>query len=186
MVSALDEHCHFRWEDLGDIDSGRPNLGQQLPVTIYRLAQYSLRETLSRRYGEAMAADIRREAGWIAGREFCRNVLNCKQPPNVFMAELQAKLKELNIAVLRMERTDVKNLSFTFTVSEALECYSLSVTGTSVYDYDEGFIAGLLYAYTGKSFTAKKTDCWIIGDGTCRFDVNLDLSIESTSVQAHE
>lgn len=40
----------FRWEDLGDITAGRLNLGENMPVIIYRLFQYTLRDILEKHY----------------------------------------------------------------------------------------------------------------------------------------
>ena len=174
MIPAFGANYRFKWEDLGDIELGRPNLGQQLPVTVYRLAQYTLRETLAQHYGDDVAGDILREAGWIAGREFCLNILNRSQPLNAFIAELQMRLKDLGIGMLRVEQADLDKLAFILTVSEDLDCSGLPITGATVCDYDEGFIAGLLHAYTGKNFSAKEIDCWATGDRTCRFDVKLD------------
>lgn len=174
MIPAFGTNYRFRWEDLGDIELGRPNLGQELLVVVYRLAQYTMREALAQRYGDEVAGDILREAGWIAGREFCLNVLDRHQPINAFIAELQIRLKELGIGILRVEYADLDKLSFMLTVSEDLDCSGLPITGTTVCDYDEGFIVGLFHAYTGKTFSAKEIDCWATGDRTCRFDVKLD------------
>ena len=174
MIPAFGENYRFQWEDLGDIELGRPNLGLQLPVLVYRLAQYTLREAIAQRYSDGAAGDILREAGWIAGREFCLNILNRSQPLTAFIAQLQTQLRELSIGVLRVERADPESLAFLLTVSEDLDCSGLPITGTTVCDYDEGFIAGLLYAYTGLSFSVKEIDCWATGDRTCRFDVKLD------------
>ncbi|RUQ33625.1 MAG: 4-vinyl reductase [Candidatus Competibacteraceae bacterium] len=174
MIPAFGENYRFQWEDLGDIELGRPNLGPQLPVLVYRLAQYTLREAIAQRYGDGAAGDILREAGWIAGREFCLHILNRSQPLTAFIAQLQTQLRELSIGVLRVERADPESLAFLLTVSEDLDCSGLPITGTTVCDYDEGFIAGLLYAYTGLSFSVKEINCWATGDRTCRFDVKLD------------
>lgn len=174
MIPAFGENYQFRWDDLGDIELGRPNLGQIVPVAIYRLAQYTMREALARRYGDETAGDLLREAGWIAGREFCLNVMDRQRSLGAFMAQLQIKLKELSIGVLRVEKADSDNLVFTLTISEDLDCSGLPFAGTTVCDYDEGFISGLLYAYSGKPFIVKEVDCWATGDRTCRFDVKPD------------
>lgn len=174
MLPAFDVNYRFHWEDLGDIALGRPNLGHQLPVAVYRLAQYTMREALAQRWGDAVAADLLRDAGWIAGREFCLNLLDRDQPLAAFIAELQSRLRELGIGVLRLEQADMDRLVFTLTVSEDLDCSGLPVAGTTVCDYDEGFIAGLLHAYTGRPFSAKEVDCWATGDRTCRFEVAPD------------
>lgn len=165
------EDYQLTWADLGDVALGRPNLGQDVPVLVYRLAQYTMREVIARRYGEDVAAQILREAGWVAGREFCRNMVDTKLEFGAFVAALQERLKELRIGILRIEKADMEHLSFTMTVSEDLDCSGLPVFGKTVCDYDEGFIAGVLYEYTGKHFSAIEVDCWATGDRTCRFAV---------------
>jgi predicted hydrocarbon binding protein len=57
------------------------------------------------------------------------------------------------------------------TVAEDLDCSGLPCTNEVVCQYDEGFIAGVLEAYTGQAFNAKEIDCWASGDRVCRFDV---------------
>lgn len=171
MIPHFGEHYRFHWDDLGDVELGRPNLGQQLPVSVYRLAQYTMREALVQHYGDEQAGELLAEAGWIAGRELCLNLLDRDLSLNAFIAQLQTRLKELGIGVLRVESADVEALSFTLTVSEDLDCSGLPVTGTTVCDYDEGFIAGVLHAYTGRSFSVREIDCWATGDRTCRFAV---------------
>ena len=175
MIPVFGEKYNFQWSDLGDVQFGRPNLGQQIPVMVYRLAQYTMREALAQRYGDDTAAEILRDSGWIAGREFCLNVMDRAQPLAAFVAQLQTKLKELGIGVLRVEKADPNDMLFTLTVSEDLDCSGLPLSGNTVCDYDEGFLAGLLYTYTGKPFSAKEIDCWATGDRTCRFEVKPDL-----------
>ena len=174
MQPAFGENYDFSWTNLGDISLGRPNLGADVPVLVYRLAQYTMREAIRLRYGEDMARALLREAGWIAGREFCRNVLDTSLDFNAFAAQLQEALKAQRVGIMRLEKVDLNAMSFVLTVSEDLDCSGLPVYGTTVCDYDEGFIAGVLHAYTGKQFTAVEVDCWATGDRTCRFEVNLD------------
>lgn len=176
MQPAVNEDYDFSWENLGDISVGRPNLGPQVPVRIYRLSLYTMREAIRRRFGEDMASTLLREAGWIAGREFCRNLLNTHLDFAAFVAELQDALRTQQISIFRVEKADFDTKSFVFTMSEDLDCSGLPVFGTTVCDYDEGFIAGILHAYTGENFNAVEVDCWATGDRTCRFQVNQDFS----------
>jgi uncharacterized protein len=159
----------FKWQDLGNIDEGRPNLGNQVNVAVYRLMQYTMRDTLIRRYSVEAANEILRDAGRLAGREFCTNVLDRSLPFNGFIAELQEKLQALKIGILRIEQSDLETMRFVLTVSEDLDCSGLPVSGETVCEYDEGFIAGVLEAYSGRDFAVKEIDCWATGDRTCRF-----------------
>jgi hypothetical protein len=159
----------FQWRDLGDIPLGRPNLGASTSVAVYRLMQYTLRDVLITRYDPETAGDILREAGRLAGSQFCMNLLNTGLDFSGFVADVQEKLKELKVGILRMEKTDLKNLQFVLTVAEDLDCSGLPLTDETVCDYDEGFIAGILQVYTGREFVVKEIDCWASGEKTCRF-----------------
>jgi predicted hydrocarbon binding protein len=159
----------FQWKDLGDIAVGRPNLGCTTSVAVYRLMQYTLRDVLITRYDPDTASEILREAGKLAGMEFCRNVLNAGLDFNGFAADLQAQLKSLGVGILRMEKADLDCLQFVMTVSEDLDCSGLPLFDETVCEYDEGFIAGILEIYTGREFLVREIDCWASGERTCRF-----------------
>ena len=162
---------NFSWEDLGNLAEGRPNLGGETSVAIYRLMQFTFKDVLSKELGREKTCELFVKAGLLAGREFCRNVLNPALPFDEFIADLKAKLIDLKVGVLRVEQADMEGLHFVLTVSEDLDCSGLPIFGETVCDYDEGFIAGILKEYTGKDFTAKEVDCWATGDRTCRFEV---------------
>ncbi len=167
------ENSEFTWEAIGDIEAGRPNLGDTMPVSVYRLFQFAMRDILNSKYGTEATTEIFRECGLLAGREFCKNVLDKSLDFNGFIAQLQKKLQELGIGILVVEKADVEKLEFTLTVAEDLDCSGLPITEESVCDYDEGFIAGIMKEYTGMAFIAKEIDCWATGDRVCRFQVNI-------------
>jgi len=163
---------NFSWDQLGDIDDGRPSLGKQTAVAVYRLMQYTMRAVLEKNYGDEQTRFLLAEAGRLAGQEFCKNVLDTSLPFNKFVAQLHDVLVELSIGILRMEKSDMENLSFIATVSEDLDCSGLPIKGVTVCDYDEGFIEGIFTVYTGKNFSVKEIDCWTTGERTCRFSIN--------------
>lgn len=159
----------FTWEALGDINEGRGTLGQEMPVIIYRLFQYTLKDVLDRELDKEYASDIYREAGHLAGLHFAKNILDLSGDFDYFITNLQRALKDLKIGILRIEKANMEKFNFTLTMSEDLDCSGLPVTDETVCDYDEGFIAGILECYTGKPFEVKEIDCWANGDRTCRF-----------------
>ena len=163
----------FSWEDLGDIEKGRPNLGLSVPVLAYRLFQYTLRDVLIAELGVDKANDVIIKAGRLAGFHFCVNMLDTDLDFNGFIAELQKTLEDQKIGILRVEKVNLERLEMTLTVAEDLDCSGLPFTDEVVCQYDEGFIAGILEAYTGKTFHVKEIDCWASGDRVCRFDVRL-------------
>ena len=163
------DRYRFQWKDLGDISLGRPNLGTSTSVAVYRLMQYTLRDVLITRYDPETTSEILREAGKLAGTEFCRNVINTGLDFNGFVADLQRKLKELSVGILRVEKSDLAKMELVLTVSEDLDCSGLPVIEETICEYDEGFIAGVLQVYTGREFTVREIDCWASGERTCRF-----------------
>ena len=178
MFNEDRDYNKFTWDDLGDIEKGRPVLGLSVPVLAYRLLQYTLRDVLITEFGVDKANDVINKAGRLAGFHFCENMLNKNLNFNGFIADLQRTLKEQKMGILRMEKVDQEHLEMTLTIAEDLDCSGLPPTDEVVCQYDEGFIAGVLEAYTGKTFFVKEIDCWATGDRVCRFDVRLRKDIK--------
>ena len=159
----------FTWDQMGNIQMGRENLGSEMPIAIYRLFQYTLIDVLNERMGEEAASELIRNVGYRAGRCFAQSELEKTEDFNLFAANLQRKLKDLKIGIFCIEKVDMETLQMVLTVSEDLDCSGLPVTGDAVCVYDEGFIAGILYEFSGREFCVKEIDCWATGDRTCRF-----------------
>lgn len=168
----------FVWSDLGDLEKGRPNLGLTVPVFAYRLLQYTFRDVMITEIGVNRTNDIIIKAGRLAGRQFCENMLNRELDFNEFVSQLQSVLREQAICILRIEKVDLLNMRFMLTVAEDLDCSGLPPNEEVTCQYDEGFIAGIMEAYTGKLFFAKEIDCWSSGERLCRFDVRLKEDME--------
>ncbi|MDR2695180.1 MAG: 4-vinyl reductase [Deltaproteobacteria bacterium] len=162
-------HHTFSWESLGNIKEGRGDMGEDMPVLVYRLMQYTMLDVLTKAYGVDQANEYFRQAGFLAGMEFAKNTLDLKADFNSFLANLQNVLQALKIGILRMEAFDPETGNITLTVEQDLDCSGLPVTSENVCNYDEGFIAGILEAYTGKKYDVREVDCWASGDRVCRF-----------------
>lgn len=152
----------------------RENLGDEIPLLVYRLLEYSLKDELIQRLGKEEQIDIFRSAGRRAGEFFAQKMLNLNQPLDSFVRELQEKMEQLKIGVLRIENVDEESGKIILTVSEDADCSGLPVLGETVCNYDEGFIAGILSVYSGKSYTAVEVDCWATGDRVCRFQAQIN------------
>jgi len=163
-------HEEFSWESLGNIKEGRGDLGDEMPVLVYRLMQFTMLDVLSKAHGLEQANEYFRQAGFLAGMEFSKNVLDLKVDFNTFVANLQKTLSDLKIGILRMESFDPDTGDIVLTVGQDLDCSGLPITNENVCIYDEGFIAGILEAYTGKKYDVREVDCWASGDRVCRFN----------------
>lgn len=159
----------FTWKKLGDIVTGRGELGTEMPVLIYRLMQYTLMDVMSRDIGEDAANEYFRKAGYLAGGEYAKNSLDLSVDFEIFMSALQKSLRKLKVGILRIEEYNAGSGELILTVGEDLDCSGLPITGKNVCVWDEGFLAGILNAYTGKNYVVKETHCWASGSRVCRF-----------------
>ena len=151
-----------------------PKMGDMINLIPYRMLQYTVRDVAEQKIGTEACDQLFYEAGDVAGHFFFDNFMaEFKDLPlNGFIGELQRILKELGVGILRVEKADAEAGNFTLTVSEDLDCSGLPDLGIVVCNYDEGFIAGIFYKFTGVVFKVKEVDCWCSGDRTCRFAVN--------------
>ena len=157
----LENTPEFTFEDYMSFNKeSRGNMGNMLPLQVYRLLEYSLREELLERWGKNEQIAIFRKAGYRAGTFFASHFLDLT---------LQQRMEEMKMGVLRLEQMDEAAGKFVLTVAEDADCSGLPVLGETVCNYDEGFIAGVLSTYTGRQYTAVEVDCWATGDRVCRF-----------------
>jgi predicted hydrocarbon binding protein len=159
----------FHWGLLGDIKLGRPNLGNQTRLEVYRLMQFTLRDAIEKRLGTTAADELFYEAGLLAGKFFYDNMIGGAESFDAFVRRLQDVLKEMGIGILRIESADLATGTLILTVAEDLDCSGLPEMDYEICVYDEGFISGLLESFTGKKFIVKEIDCWCTGDRICRF-----------------
>ncbi len=171
MFKEERQSSHFTWAQLGDIGWGRPNLGFNTSVAIYRLMQFTLRDAIIKHTDVKTADRIFYDAGRTAGNSIYQEMLNQPKDFSEFVSSLQEALRELAIGILRIETSDLTAQRFVLTIAEDLDCSGLPIVNESVCTYDEGFIAGLFSAHFGRDFLARETDCWCTGDRVCRFEV---------------
>ncbi len=164
---------NLSWENIGDIEGGRKNLGETMPVLVYRLMFYTIKDELLSQFGNEKTIEILRNAGRLAGTVFAKNVLDLDVPFNIFINQLQGTLLENKIGILRVEEMDFETGNAVLTVSEDLDCSGLPITGENVCNYDEGFLAGILEVYTKKEYKVTEVDCWATGARVCRFKANV-------------
>lgn len=175
MFKLVDENVEnkFTWDSIGVIEDGRKNLGEDMPVFVYRLFQFTIKDVMNRTLGKEATIDIFRKSGELAGAEFASHMLDLTLPFDDFMASLQQELERSKIGVLRVEKFDVETGHAVITIGEDLDCSGLPVTGETVCNYDEGFLAGVLKSYTKKDYVVVETDCWATGSRVCRFEANV-------------
>ena len=166
----------FSWDLLGDMDIGRPNLGKETRVEVYRLMQFTLRDIVEAKYGTEEADAIFYDAGKMAGTAFYNHFLAGIEDFAEFLKKLQASLKEMKIGVIRVESVTDGAQKLMLTIEEDLDCSGLPELDYEICVYDEGFIAGILENFTGRPYNVKEIDCWCTGDRTCRFSADMIMN----------
>ena len=169
----MNEKNKFSWDSIGSISNGRKNLGEDMPVLVYRLFQYSIKDELNKQFGKEKSVEIFRNAGKLAGIEFAHNMLNLNLQLNDFIKHLQEILENSKIGILRIEKLDKETGDAVFTISEDIDCAGLTITGETVCNYDEGFLAGILREFTNKDYIVTEIDCWTTGSRVCRFEARI-------------
>jgi uncharacterized protein len=139
-----------------------------------------LKAVLAQKLGPKETKEIFINAGRLAGEEFCRNILDTNLELDKFLVDLTKKLSDWKIGVLEIEDIQTDTLEMTLTVAEDLDCSGLPVSDQTWCDYDEGFLAGILKAYSGKDFHVAEFACWALGDRVCRFKITVMNQTEST------
>ena len=157
---------------IGNVKQGRPNLGVDVSVELYRLMQFTLRDALEQEVGCEKTDKIFYNAGMLAGKYFYERYIQKADSLEDFIQKTQLHLKEKGVGVLRIEEINLKDRTVILTVDEDLDCSGLPEIDYETCIYDEGFIAALFQCFTGEEWTAKEIDCWCTGARTCRFEVN--------------
>jgi predicted hydrocarbon binding protein len=171
MEGKTERIYEFSWDLIGDIELGRPNLGRQTRLEVYRLMQFCFRDTVEKRYGTEEADRIFYESGRLAGRHFYDHLIGDVGDINAFFKKIQEVLKDLQIGIFRVEEADPEKGIFVVTVSEDIDCSGLPELDYEICKYDEGFLAALFERFFGMQFQGKEIDCWCSGDRTCRFEI---------------
>jgi len=159
----------FSWDLLGHIQEGRPNLGDMVGLSVYRLMQFTLRDILEEAFGSEKADELFFLAGKKAGKEFYDHFIQPVADLSEFVAKTQEVLKQQSIGILRIEELLLDQGKIVLTVDEDLDCSGLPELDYETCIYDEGFIAGLFESFTNLPWNVKEIDCWCTGARTCRF-----------------
>ncbi|MEG1642478.1 MAG: hypothetical protein RR272_05120 [Synergistaceae bacterium] len=59
----IENNYKFSWDSIGDVAKGRERLGETMPVFMYRLFEYSVKDILVNELGKEKTIKIFRDAG---------------------------------------------------------------------------------------------------------------------------
>ena len=145
----------FNWDIIGDLQEGRPNLGDQVNLLLYRLMQFTFHEVSAKKFGDMESDQLFREAGSIAGKFFFEHFLEDHKalPMDGFLEKFRSIIDEFGIRFLRIDSMDIDKGEFALSVATGIDGAGLELVKIDDYHYDAGFVEGVLFQYTGKNFT---------------------------------
>lgn len=166
------EEYHFKWETMGRVKAERPDVGTDVPVIVFRLYAYTLRDSIIKHLDVHKANHILKEAGFNAGVEFYNNVIAVSESTGNFFTDFELHFKGWKLGLLVFDE-DVNKDSTEYSVKIYQDLNSSGVEHVSetICEWDEGFIAGVLTTYSKANFYVLETECWASGHEFCRFKI---------------
>ncbi len=174
MFNLFDEETNeFDWQSIGDINNGRQNLGEDMPVFLFRLFQYNIKNELLKYHDKETVSKILRDTGRSAGVAFAKKLLNLDLPTEDFLDNVSKVFNQCKIANVRIEDVNNETGEITLAVYDDVSCSGVPVTGETVCKYDEGVLEGIFQTYSNKNYYVKEIDCWATGAKICRFNAKI-------------
>ena len=173
FMAHVKKHSLFSWGRMGDIKAARPTMGEDMKIIVYRLLQQSLMDILVRNIGTVKADHFFIESGRMAGYELAMHNLVLEQSPEDFFKQLSEIIYELKIGIFTLESYNSDTGELSIAIANDLDCSGITSQNKALCKFDEGFLSGLLGAFTGEDYDFREVDCWGQGEGTCRFIGNI-------------
>ena len=154
---------------VGDLKKGRPTLGNQMRVSVYRLLVFSMKAVMKDDLGKEKADYLFYKAGLLAGKTIFRGILKDERKDFNLIDEIKDLLLRCQIGLFEVKHYDEASRTFTFVVNEDLDCSGLPIDGEAKCSFDEGLISGILADYFGEEFVTTEIGCWATGEKSCIF-----------------
>ncbi len=167
--SPAPDEFELTLQSLGNIELGRGEIGDMVPVLVYRMYAFAMQEALVKQYGVGEMEETIHLAGKIAGRMLSKDVLNVDLPFEDFTTTLANTFEEMKVGKLNVEMFDEATHEMTITIDDDADCSGTQDMNKVLCHFDAGLIAGVLLEYEKRPFSVVEVDCWANGADTCRF-----------------
>ncbi len=147
----------------------RPQLGEDIPILIFRAFRLYSGEYLKEIVGDKGASMLFLNAGRQLGLSLARNLLD--EDVNRFLEKVSDFAKEEKLGILVVE--DLNKEKAVLRLDECITCSGMPNIGMRMCHFETGIVAGLFEAFLGKRVKATETKCNAMGEGTCQVTVEL-------------
>ncbi len=164
---------HKGFEDLatlGDLDEGRPTLGEFTPVKSFRaLIHIGIRDYLGEKLGSVVNTFLY-ESGRDIGRELVKKKViggaNSIEDAIELMEEFFEEEKIGKMSFIGQEGAITR-----IRIDECLSCSGMNDVGEALCYFEAGLITGIIKNLLDMKVIVKERKCWGMGDKTCEFTI---------------
>ena len=132
---------------------GHDSCGEEMAVFAHRLMLYTMIDVFSREFDKEKANKLLRSAGVLAGIAFARSSLALDADFKTFLISLRSVIADIKVGTLRIDSFNPDTGNLVVTAEEDPGSSGWPIPHEKVHIYDEGFIAGILEAYTGEKYS---------------------------------
>ncbi len=146
----------------------RPELGDQIPLTVFRAFRHFSSDYLERLVGRSVEAVFQH-----GGRELGKEVGTALMKPDLdaYLRSIQQWVREAKVGLLRPVHADAEKL--VVRLDECITCAGMSSVGKRICYFEVGLVAGAVEVFVKRKVRAAETQCNANGEETCEVTVNL-------------
>ncbi len=152
-------------EIIGSVN--RPQLGEEIPILIFRAFRVFSGEYLRDILGDKGAVVLFQNAGRELGRSLGEKLKS--DSVEGYLENVGAFMKESKIGLLVPER--VEKDEGILRIEECITCSGMPNIGMRICHFEAGFVAGLFESFLRKKVKATETKCNAMGEGVCEVKV---------------
>ncbi len=152
-------------EIIGSID--RPQLGEEVPLLIFRAFRVFSGEYLRDILGDKGAVILFQNAGRELGRSLGEKLRSGSVES--YLENVGLFMKENRIGLLIPER--VEGDGGILRIEECITCSGMPNVGMRICHFETGLVAGLFESFLGRKVKATETKCNAMGEGVCEVKV---------------
>ena len=150
---------------IGSIE--RPELGEEIPILIFRAFRVFSGEYLRDVIGERGAIVLLQNAGRELGKSLGEKLRS--ESVESYLENVGAFMKENKIGILIPE--SVEKDSGVLKIDECITCSGMPNVGMRICHFEAGLVAGLFESFLSKKVKATETKCNAMGEGVCEVTV---------------
>jgi len=160
------------FSSLGDSSKGRPTLGNNLSVELFRVFRlFGMVEGINSVIGDA--STLVYTCGKNAGSEFGGSILIREGKEDIvkFLDAVSVCSKNLGLGLLHVLDIDLEKHFVLLELDECVTCSGMDDIGKKICHFETGFFTGVLESFTGKLCKGKEIKCHADGDESCNFEI---------------